>query len=382
MFASLLGTRLTLYIGPVIAVPAPESMMEALSSVEVTQNSEGRDGFQITFTMGRGPLDIVDYQLLLNPLIRPFNRVVIQVWLGVQPEVLIDGFITNYQISPSNEPGASTLTVTGEDVRVMMDLYQFTIPYPMMTPEMRVAIILAKYIQYLAMPPVIWPSPFPDPPLPTDSPPTQSGTDYNYLMALAGEASYVFYIEPTPVPMVNLAYWGMENRLSLPQPALTVNMGQATNVNQINFSYNALGPQLTLGLMVEKNTSATIPIATFMALHPPLAAIPALVAQLPYVRTMLPSETGDRNPMEAYARAQAETNRSADAITATGELDTARYGHVLKARRSVGVRGAGYLMDGFWFVKRVTHSIKKGSYTQSFSLARDGFGSLTPIVMP
>src|SRR2546425_646465 len=145
MLASLLGTRLTLWLGPTIAVPAPAPIVEALSAVEVTLNSEGRDGFQLTFTLGRGAMDIVDYPLLINPLLRPFSRVIIQVWMGVTPDVLIDGFITNHQVSPGNEPGASTLTVTGEDVRLMMDLREFSIPYPQMTPEARVALILLKY---------------------------------------------------------------------------------------------------------------------------------------------------------------------------------------------------------------------------------------------
>jgi hypothetical protein len=57
-----------------------------------------------------------------------------------------------------------------------------------------------------------------------------------------------------------------------------------------------------------------------------------------------------------------------------------RYGHILKARGLVGVRGAGQAFDGLYFVKNVTHTIKKGEYKQSFTLTRNGLVSTVPSV--
>jgi hypothetical protein len=48
----------------------------------------------------------------------------------------------------------------------------------------------------------------------------------------------------------------------------------------------------------------------------------------------------------------------------------------------VSVRGAGLAYDGLYFVKSVTHDIKRGEYKQSFALGRDGLVSLTPVVIP
>jgi hypothetical protein len=48
----------------------------------------------------------------------------------------------------------------------------------------------------------------------------------------------------------------------------------------------------------------------------------------------------------------------------------------------VGVRGAGYLNDGFWYVKSVDHTVRKGMYQQHFTLSREGVGSTTPTVIP
>jgi hypothetical protein len=379
MLASLLGTRVTLYLGPAIAIPAPAPIVEALTAIEVTQDANGRDGFQLTFTIGRGGiLGAIDYPLLANPLLRPFSRVVIQVWSGVIPQVIMDGFITNHQVTASNQPGQSTLTVTGEDMRVLMDLREFSLPYPMPV-EARVALILAKYAIYLGAPPIIIPAIIPDASSPLERIPIHAGTDLAYVEELARRTDYVFYIEPTPIPMVNIAYWGPENRLSIPQAALSVNLGAETNVESFSAQYHALTAATVLGAMQEKQTGAVVPIATFASLRPPLALLPAILVQQPYVRSTLPRETGD-NPILAFARAQAATNQSADVLTASGALDVSRYGNILRARRLVGVRGAGWLLDGFYYVKRVTHSIKKGQYKQNFAIAREGFGAIFPVV--
>jgi hypothetical protein len=64
--------------------------------------------------------------------------------------------------------------------------------------------------------------------------------------------------------------------------------------------------------------------------------------------------------------------RSAEIVTGTGTLDVLRYGRTLKARKLVGVRGAGEAFDGLHYVKSVSHHIRRGEYKQSFTLVRNG----------
>ena len=109
MFANNLGIRMILLIGATVPRPAPPEVMSAITRVQVTNSDESGDGFQMTLTMGKGK--IPDYTLLKGGSLNLFNRVIIGVFLGLMPEVLIDGVITNHQIAPSNEPGMSTLTV-------------------------------------------------------------------------------------------------------------------------------------------------------------------------------------------------------------------------------------------------------------------------------
>src|SRR5262249_58872206 len=74
--------------------------------------------------------------------------------------------------------------------------------------------------------------------------------------------------------------------------------------------------------------------------------------------------------------------KTADVITASGQLDVLRYGHIFKARQLAQVRGVGQYYDGKYYVKSVSHSIKRGEYKQTFSLARGGIGSSGSTVTP
>src|SRR6185295_9201781 len=94
-----------------------------LESIQVTETDQGRSGFQLSFLSGRsGPQDVVDDPLLLSPLLRTFNRVTVVVTCNVRPRVLMDGIITNQELAPGEQPGTTRVTVTGEDVSVMMDM--------------------------------------------------------------------------------------------------------------------------------------------------------------------------------------------------------------------------------------------------------------------
>jgi len=376
----LLGLQLTLLIGPTAPLPAPPFLLEALQSVEVTHTDEERSGFQITFRAARGDLtDALDYKLLTLPLLRPFNRVVLLSTVDFVPRVLMDGFITHQQLDPAK----STLTITGEDASVMMDLTEKSAEHPALDETLIATKIILTYAQYGLIPKVI-PPPIPDPPLPIERTPVQQGTDLAYLKAMAQRFGYVFYVKPGPVPLTNTAYWGPPERLGLPQPALSVNMGNQTNVESLTFKNDALVPTLVQGLVQDRLTNIPLPVLSLPLPPyklPPLESEPSLILNQPNVRTKQFRESG-LTAQEALARAQGTTDAANAVVTAEGELDVLRYGNVLDARGLVGVRGAGFNYDGLYYVKRVKHLIKKQQYKQQITLTREGVGSITPVVVP
>jgi hypothetical protein len=298
----------------------------------------------------------------------------------------MDGVITRHEFTPSNEPGQTSLTVTGLDVSQMMDLIDLSgFPWPAMPAEAQVAIILARYAAY-GIVPVIIPSPLLFVPNPLDTLPGQRGTDYQHVRKLADDTGYVFYVEPGPVPGVNTAYWGPEVKFGEPQPALTVSSDAATNVESLSFSFDGLGKSVFILYVQNQATKVPIPIPVpdITPLNPPLGVKPPIPLSVTFLNRREESEddTSKYAVVQAVARGLARASQSSDVISASGSLDVLRYGHVLKARGLVGVRGAGKAYDGHYFVKSVTHNIKRGEYKQSFTLTRNAFIPLTPTVAP
>lgn len=377
----MLGIHLTLLIGPAVPLPAPPTLAQALQRVEVTHSDEGRSGFQLTFQAGRvGLAGTLDYPLLAGPLLRPFSRVILIVTFNATPRVLFDGVITNQQLSPGDQPGAGTLTVTGEDVSLMMDLEEQSAEHPAQSEPMIAARLIASYARY-GLVPLIVPPPALDVPLPIERVPVQDATDLAFLQALAARYGYVFYVSPGPAPMANTAYWGPPKRLGLPQPALTVNMGQASNVSGLSFQHDALKAEFVEGSIQDRRTNQQLPVKTFAVTRPPLASQPTWLVHQQQLRRTRYRDAG-RGASEAYAQAQGRTDARSDTVSADGELDAVRYGGILQARGLVGLRGAGYNYDGLYYVRRVTHSISRDAYTQRFSLAREGTGATLPLVRP
>lgn len=380
----LLGVHLTLLIGPSVPLPAPPAIAEAVQSVSVTHNDEGRSGFQVILQIGRaGPTDLLDYRLLLDPLLRPFNRVILLVLFNAIPRVLFDGFITNQQFSPGNQPGAAILTLTGEDVSIMMDLEKKRAEHPAQSEVLIALKLIASYAQYGLIPKVIPPETI-DQPLPTERTPVQQGTDLEYLKNMAQRFGHVFYVEPGPVPGMNIAHWGPPVRTGVPQRALSVNLGPQTNVESVSFSYNAMAATVVTDEIQDSRINIKLPVMTFVSTRiPPLAALPAVPFQGTLRTSLLESAGSGLTFEQARARAQGITNKSLDnVVTVQGELDALRYGDLLKPRGLVGLRGAGFTYDGLYYVKSVSHAISKGQYKQRFTLTREGTGALTPGVIP
>jgi hypothetical protein len=373
----LRNVQLSLMIGPVVPLPVPRDVIEALQAVEVTHNTDAPSGFQLTFALdSKSTLNTL---LLLLPQMGPavqVVRVIITVVVNGTPTVLMDGMLTHQQVSPDVASGKSTLTLTGKDISAAMDHQEFPgLPFPAMPPEARVLLILAKYAIFGLIPMVI-PSLFPDVPIPIESIPGQQGTDYQYVTQLAREVGYVFYVDPGPVPGTNTAYWGPEIKIGIPQSALNVNMGVHTNVESLAFNFDGLSNTLPIVFVQNQMSKVMYPIPIPVnPLQPPLGATGLIPTKIEFMK-----ETAKMTPMKAIMAGLAVASASSEAVRGTGTLDVLRYGRLLKSRGLVGVRGAGQAFDGLYFVKNLTHSIKRGEYKQNFTLTRNGLVSLTPTV--
>jgi hypothetical protein len=292
----------------------------------------------------------------------------------------MDGIITRHEVAPSSAPGQSTFTVTGEDLSVLMDILEMPfVRWPAMPAAVRVLAMLAKYAVF-GIVPVVIPPIFLDVPIPTDKIPAQTKTDLNYIQQLGQQNGHVFFIEPGPLPLQSIAYWGPEIAIPNPQPGLRINMDADTNVESLTFSLDGLSKKVTIQTVfdpITKKIPIPIPVPNISLLEPPLGQRPTLPLKIEF-----PDDTTKLDSLKAIALALARGVGATQEITASGQLNVLRYGRVLKARQLVGVAGASVGYDGLYYVKSVTSNIKNGEFKQSFSLSRDGLISQTTRVVP
>ncbi|GAA2809384.1 hypothetical protein RMN57_06855 [Kitasatospora sp. CM 4170] len=370
--------HLTLLVGPAVPLPVPRFVLDALTGVTVHSTAEpGRQSaFELTFEVAKDSL-LPTVFLLVGGGLPPVLRVVVAVTVGSLPEVLIDGVMTSTSLTPGTGGAPSVLTVHGMDLTALMEKIDGTgTPFPAMPVAARVLTVLAKYA-VLGVVPAVVPALVADVPNPLERIPVQHGTDLAYLRRLAARSGYVFTHIPGPVPGASIAYWGPQAKLGLPQPALNVDMDVQTNVESIAFGFDAEAATQPVIFVQHPETKAVIPvpIPDVSPLNPPLGLLQPAPHRIRYIR-----ETAKLGVAEAVLLGMAKASSAADVVKARGSLDVQRYGHVLRPRALVGVRGAGTAFDGLYFVQSVDHRLERGSFTQQFTLVRNGLISTLPVV--
>jgi len=380
---TLKSVELTLMMGPFIPLTVPRAVLDALAEVQVTVTDVGTSGFQLTFSVEkRSPLQILFLLTGGSPIL--FMRVVLVATVNGVANVLIDGVITNNHIAPGDKGSNSTLTLTGEDLTALMNQSDWSgFPFPACPAEARVALLLAKYAVF-GIVPLIIPSIMVYEPLPIDIIPSQKGTDLQYIRSLADDVGYVFYLDPGPLPGISKAYWGPQIKDGPVQPALNIDMDAYTNVDSLRFNFDQQQNKIPTVFIYNQETGIIfpIPIPPITPLNPPLGLIPPLPANILGDLTPVRDDLSKRPIPEALLIGLAASSRWYEAVTGEGTLDVTRYGGILKARQLVGVRGAGPAFDGLYYVKSVTHKIKRGEYKQDFKLSRNGLVSTVSTVPP
>lgn len=385
-----------LYLGSPHPSKAPLEVMRALARVRVSQSDVAPSGFQLDFNAERYGTS-TDYPILATGLLEPFTRVWIVINVQGSRTVLVDGFIVRQEVTPAARGGYSRITVTGEDLSVKMDMIELSTEYPEMSDTQIARQILDRYsglsIEAQVSSPANEVTPAKD-----EYAPQQNTTDRKYLAKLAKRNGFRFYVLPPSSPGgSSTAHWGPPVRTGTPQPALSVNLMQVTNVESLRFDYQGLAPSVAYGEVLDTTVDPPNPVqvsAGSSTRSGSLAEDPALGNQDALASD--PSSFSDqlatlatrgqliRHPDFEVARAQNQaqglTDLSTDrVVVADGTLDMVRYESVLTAPALVDLRGAGTSYDGTYYVESAQHDLSTTqglwSYKETFRLSREGVGT-------
>jgi hypothetical protein len=152
---------------------------------------------------------------------------------------------------------------------------------------------------------------------------------------------------------------------------LAVHFGEQTNVNRLSIEVNALTPANVTMFQVDRTSKEVRQTPVITSQQPALGAtrnfLPACIAQ----GQMYISMNVTTGLPEMTALCQGLLHEVEWFVTAEGEIAGNQYGHVLKPRGTVTIKGVGETYSGVYYVTHVTHSFTSNGYTQSFRAKRN-----------
>jgi phage protein D len=346
--------------------PASSQLVDAIQQIEVEDHARMADMMRLSLAVGVRE-NGSGWNVLDDGLFGRLTSIGVRVNVGSgSTEPLIDAHVIEANVEFSNEPGRSVLRVVAMDPTVLMNLEEKVRPWPDMADSDIASTIFGEH-GFTADVEQTQPSR-----QEVDHTTIQRGTDIQFLRQLAERNGYECYAETNPRGGQPVAHFHKSRLEQGAQGVLSVNMGQATNVNRFRARYDMLRPTTAQVTGLDVETRSDQPAQVDSPSVRGLGSTPALGGDHP--RRVLLSQIGLSQTDELQTYAQAVADGSTWAITAEGELNTVAYGGVLRAKRPVEVRGAGRQFSGTYYAERVLHTLRGDGYTQRFSLRRNALG--------
>ena len=322
--------------------------------VQVEEAADAADGASVVARIEAG--DDGNWTSVLDRLTDPETPLVLAVSHG-EVHYRFDGLSTEaaWQLDAA---GSSRLTVKAVDRTLELDREEKTLSWPGSSDSAIAEAIFASHGLASDVEPT---PPGPDADVHVTM---QRGSDLAFLRSLADKWGYAVYLEADR--HVVTGHFRQLDPLAEPQAELSLGFGGDGPAVEA-------GVQLTAGRRVR---AARVPSLSDVATTADSAGdeAPQGARSLAGVGVMLLSPSDVDGEVEPLAAAQALARRSAFAATLTFELDTARAGVMLRARRPVLVKGLGSRLSGRYLVQRVRHTVTPERHVQQVTLVRNALG--------
>jgi len=291
---------------------------------------------------------------------------------GGLPQRLFEGFVTHVRPHFESIESNCFLEILGMDPAVALDAFERTASYPDSSDADAVSEILGRYNIRADI---------------EDTPErhkedhqllVQRATDWQFLRHLAGRNGYVCYFEYDDGAGEIVGHFKKRPLNGDPQADLTILQDNA-NLKWLDLQWVLTGPVRSTGAAID-------PIRKRIVASEGETALEALGED--GLGDLIEQGLRDagaegaarllRSPRPTGQGIQAEGTGATDTarfvIEARGELDPRLYRGLLRARRTVLLKGAGSRMSGLFYVRTVRTSIDEGEITQTFIAERNALG--------
>ncbi|NTU84544.1 MAG: phage late control D family protein, partial [Chloroflexales bacterium] len=334
-------------------------LYEDMLSVEVELDDELAAMFRLKLSMPQAADG--SWRYLDDERLQVWRPVSISAGIGDGGEELIGGVITH--LRPVFEPDAErcTLEVWGMDRSVLMGRADRLKAWP----NKKDSDIAREIIESYGLSAEVDDSGFTyDEAITTIM---QRETDIQFLQRLALRNGFECFVEG------ETCYFRLPRLGKPPQPTLAAHFGDETSLERFSLEVNALAPAAVAMEQIERNGVAILEAQAEAGEQEPLGASGA--ASLlgdgvePAILRLSRVVSGGLPAMESLVR-----SLSAEGdwfVEGEGEARSDVYGHVLRPRRTVTIKGVGERHSGIYYVRHVTHRFTPGSYTQHFQVKRN-----------
>lgn len=357
------------YALAVDGTPASPALLNAVKQIDVEDHTEMAAMLRLRLAVAVRD-DGSGWTLLDDDTFPRLTRLRLSITVGSGKALpVIEAHVIETATQFTSDPGGSLLVVVAMDPTVLMHLEERVKPWPnMKDSDVASAIFSDRAYQFT---PVVddsrWSRDENDHTL------IQRGTDIHFLQQLADRNGFECFVELNADSGALEGHFHPPRHDAQPQGVLTVNMGEATNVDRFRARFDMLGPTTAEATTLDVEDGSDQSGEAETATQEGLGREEATANDRP--RKVLLSQLAMARSGEAQRYAQAVVDRSSWAIVADGELNTVAYGGVLRAKRPVMVRGVGRTFSGRYYVERVLLSIGgDGSCTQRFTLRRNALG--------
>ncbi len=195
----------------------------------------------------------------------------------------------------------------------------------------------------------------------------QRETDMQFLRRLALRNGYECYVEGTT------GFFRPPQIDASPQPLLAAQFGDETNLMRFSAEVNALAPANVAMSQIDRLSKEVLDASAESSLETALGQADArslLGAGVDPGKVYVGMNVATGSA-EMTALCQGLFHSGQWFVTAHGTVAANLYGHVLRPRRTVTIKGVGETYSGLYYVTHVTHAFSADGYVQNFSAKRN-----------
>lgn len=336
-----------------------EDIYPDLLSLEVELDETLAAMFRMTLALTQGSEGTWTY--LDDERLHLWKEVVVGAGFEEGIEDLMTGYITHVRPRFTSAPTGCVLEVWGMDTSVLLDREEKLKDWPNKKDSDLAAEIFALYglsaevedtlvIHDEAVSTII-----------------QRETDIQFLKRLALRNGYECYVEG------RTGYFQPPQMSEDPQPTLAVHFGDETNVVRFSIDANALIPANVAMYQIDRTSKEVLESVAESSLQTPLGSMSGtrfLGAGMQPGKAYIGKSAATGNP-EMTSLCQGLFHEGEWFVSGDGAIDANQYGHVLRPRRTVTIKGLGETHSGVYYVSRVVHVFGTEGYSQNFKVKRN-----------